>query len=330
MKRVLLFVIIVAVIAIAGHYSYWEYVAEKERQNAEFLTLYGNVEIRRVNLGFRVSGRLSEFLFREGDKISKGDLLARLDGEPYEDNLAIAVAQKERAEAELRRLENGPRAKEIEQARATLAERSATVEVLDSDLTRAKKLIDDNVITPQEYDNLRAKRDEAVARQQLAQATLDLLLEGTREEDIASGKAQFAEAKSNIKKIQTSIADTALRAPSDGILLTRVEEPGAVVGQGQIVATLSLTDDVWIYVYIPEPDRGRIAEGMKAEIYTDSAPTQPYLGQIGFISPEAEFTPKNVETLRLRTDLVFRVRVIADNPDQGLGQGMPVTVKIYF
>jgi HlyD family secretion protein len=94
------------------------------------------------------------------------------------------------------------------------------------------------------------------------------------------------------------------------------------------VATLSLNDPVWIRAYVPEPDLGKIWPGMPAEIFTDTRPEHPYKGQVGFISPEAEFTPKNVETPRLRTDLVFRLRVVADNPDEGLRQGMPVTVKL--
>jgi HlyD family secretion protein len=112
------------------------------------------------------------------------------------------------------------------------------------------------------------------------------------------------------------------------VLLTRIAEPGAIVAAGQTVATLSLNDPIWVRAYVPEPDLGKIWPGMPAEILTDSRPDRPYKGHVGFISPEAEFTPKNVETPRLRTDLVFRLRVVADNPDEGLRQGMPVTVTL--
>lgn len=101
-----------------------------------------------------------------------------------------------------------------------------------------------------------------------------------------------------------------------------------MVSAGQIVATLSLKDAVWVYVYVPEPQLGKIAPGMRAEIFTDTRPKKPYIGHVGYISPEAEFTPKNVETTELRTSLVYRLRIVAENPDDGLRQGMPVTVTL--
>ncbi|MDD4073641.1 MAG: efflux RND transporter periplasmic adaptor subunit, partial [Desulfobacterales bacterium] len=131
-----------------------------------------------------------------------------------------------------------------------------------------------------------------------------------------------------IQRAQRQLADTRLTAPAGGILLTRAKEPGSIVAAGQTVAVVSLTDPVWVRAYVAEPDLGHIWPGMPAEIITDTRPDTPYQGHVGFISPEAEFTPKNVETPRLRTDLVYRFRVVADNPDQGLRQGMPVTVRI--
>ena len=112
------------------------------------------------------------------------------------------------------------------------------------------------------------------------------------------------------------------------MILTRIQEPGAIVAEGAPVYTLSLTAPVWVRTYVAEPDLGRIHPGMPAAVTTDSAPDKVYAGQIGFISPVAEFTPKTVETTSLRTDLVYRLRVIVDNPDNGLRQGMPVTVTL--
>jgi len=299
------------------------------QEERDTLTLYGNVEIRRVNLGFRVGGRIAEILFREGDKISKGETIARLDREPFEDNLAVAAAQIQSAEANYAKLKAGSRPQEIEQAKATLRQREASLNVLETDFERAKRLIADNVISPQEYDTVIARRDEANAAKRLAEETLNLLVEGFRREDIAAGKAQLSEANANFKRLKTSLDDTELLCPNDGILLTRVEEPGAVVNSGQTVATLSLQDEVWVYVYVPERLRGIVQSGMKADIFTDSEPEKPYSGQVGYISPEAEFTPKTVQTTELRTNLVYRVRIIADTSDNsGLCQGMPVTVKL--
>jgi HlyD family secretion protein len=311
-----------------GYFVRHYYIQTKQNVDRNQLTLYGNVEIRRVNLGFRVFGRISEILFEEGESIKKGDVIARLDREPYEDTYAVAVAQVEMAQENYARLESGNRPQEIEQARALLNERNAGLDVLESDLKRAKQLIKTLAITEQEYETVKARCDEAVARKQLAEANLHLLIEGFRKEDIAVGKSQLSEAKANLKKTETALEDTELLCPNDGILLIRVEEVGSVVSAGQIIATLSLKEVVWIYVYISETQLGKLAPGMKAEIFTDSQPEKPYSGHVGYISPEAEFTPKNVETTELRTALVYRVRIIAENPDNGLRQGMPVTVRL--
>ena len=327
MRKIIVFLILAALIG-GGVVAYRHSTATGQLEENEFLTLYGNVEIRRVNLGFRVGGRLEKMFFEEGDVIEKGQTIAELDKVPYEDAVAVATAQVEKAQADYERLQTGNRPQEIEQARATVNERSASLNVLESDLKRAAKLIEDKVITSQEFETSVARRDEAVARKQLAEETLNLLVEGYRQEDIAAGKALLSGAQANLKQTQTALADTVLVGPNDGVLLTRVEEVGAVVREGQIVATLSLKNAVWVYVYIPQRELGNIVEGMSAEIYTDSRPEQPYIGQVGSVSPEAEFTPKTVQTVELRSNLVFRVRVIVANPDGGLRQGMPVTVKM--
>jgi len=328
MKKIII-LLLVLILGI-GVCLFWQYQeAARLLEERDVLTLYGNVEIRRVNLSFRVGGRIAEILFREGDQISKGEVIARLDREPFEDNLAVAEAQIQSAKANYGKLQAGNRPQEIEQAKATLNQRAASLRVLEADFERATRLIADHVISPQEYDTVTARRDEAIAAKQLAEETLNLLVEGFRQEDIAAGRALLSEANANLKRLQTSLDDTQLLCPNDGILLTRIEEPGAVVNPGQIIATLSLRDEVWVYVYIPARLKGIVRSGMKAEIYTDAEPEKPYTGQVGYISPEAEFTPKTVQTTELRTNLVYRVRIIADiAANSGLCQGMPVTVKL--
>jgi len=329
MKKIILITLLIA-LGVGGYvgWRYWE--SSRLTEESRYLTLYGNVEIRRVNLSFRVGGQIVEMLFREGDQISKGEIIARLDREPFENNLAVAEAQIQSAMANYEKLQAGHRPQEIEQARATVEQRIASLKVLESDFERATQLLDRATITAQEYDTALARRDEAIAAKKLAEETLNLLIEGFRQEDIAAGKALLSEASANFKRLQTTLNDTELISLSGGILLTRIEEPGAVVNPGQTIATLSLRDEVWVYVYIPAAQMGIVQAGMRAEIFTDAAPTKPYTGQVGFISPEAEFTPKTVQTTELRTNLVYRVRIIADTPDGGLSQGMPVTVKLYL
>lgn len=317
-----------AVVVVAGFFGYRHWQQQDGVNGGDTLTLYGNVDIRKVDLGFRVGGRITQILFEEGDKIHRGDRVAVLDRVPYENDVALAHAARDRAAAERDRLESGSRPQEIRQARARVAEHQATLLTLKEEHRRNSALVTQNVVSRQSFDNSLARRDAARARLESAREALALAEEGFRKEDIAAGQAQFAEAQARLESTRIRLADTVVFAPADGVLLTRVMEAGAIVAAGQTVATLSLNDPVWVRAYVPEPDLGRVWPGMPAEILTDSWPEQPYRGHVGFISPEAEFTPKNVETPRLRTDLVFRLRVIADNPDEGLRQGMPVTVKL--
>ncbi len=327
MKKLVILAILAAAVA-AGILGYRHWQAGRPVAGDDSLTLYGNVDIRKVDLGFRVAGRLAEVFFEEGDRVSKGQQVGLLDHAPYENEVDLARAARDRAAAELARLENGVRPQEIRQARARVAEQAAALKAYQAEFERRRALLAEDIGTRQAFDDIRARRDEARARLKTAREALALALDGFRVEEIAAGRAHLAEAEARLAQAQIRLADTAVIAPADGMLLTRVVEPGAILAAGQTVATLSMDDPVWVRAYVPEPDLGRVWPGMPAAIYTDSRPDAPYQGQVGFISPEAEFTPKNVETPRLRTDLVFRLRVVAANPDEGLRQGMPVTVKL--
>jgi HlyD family secretion protein len=184
------------------------------------------------------------------------------------------------------------------------------------------------VISKQDYDNATMIRDVDKAQLASAQANLDLQNAGWRVEDIEAARAQVDNARANLQSAQLNLSDCQLVAPTDGYIITRALEPGAIVAAGTTAYSMCLYSPVWIRTYIDERDLGRIYPGMKALVFTDTNPNKPYEGQIGFISPIAEFTPKTVETRELRTDLVFRLRVIIQNPDRYLRQGMPVTVKL--
>lgn len=292
------------------------------------LTLYGNVDIRQVQLGFRVDGRIAETLVDEGDKVSAGTVLARLDAQPYEDSVRAAEAEVAALQATLQKLEDGPRPAEIAQAKAAVAEREADLLNAKLAFDRSNELRRQGAISQANLDQATAARDMAVARLESAQEALRLLQEGTREEDIAVARANLRGAEAKLAAAETSLDDATLRAPSDGIIISRVHEAGAIVSPSDTIYVLSLTEPVWVRAYISEPRLGTIHPGMVVEVTTDTAPNKPYRGKIGFISPVAEFTPKSVETPDLRTDLVYRLRITIDQPDTGLRQGMPVTIRI--
>ena len=178
-----------------------------------------------------------------------------------------------------------------------------------------------------ELVRLTVDRDEAAAALRSAEEALHITQTGARSEDLQAARANLQAGEATLSLSERRLEDTELSAPKDGVILTRVREPGAIIGAGQTVYTLSLISPVWVRTYVIEPDLGRISPGMPAEVHTDGGRT--YAGQIGFISPVAEFTPKTVETRELRTSLVYRLRIIVENADDGLRQGMPVTVILH-
>lgn len=324
MKRKAFIVIALALLAGAG---FWFFYLRPPAPSDGALVLYGNVDVRQVELGFRVGGRVAEMRFEEGDKVSAGDVLAMLDQQPFEDDMRLAEAVVASETAILRKYETGSRPAEIAQARALVAERQAALQNTILRLQRGEQLVQKGHVSQQLYDDALARRMEAEARLESAQEALELALEGFREEEIAAARANLQMAEARLARARTDLEDTVIVAPSDGVILSRIQEPGGIVSVGSAVYTLSLTNPVWVRTYVAEPDLGRVHPGMKATVATDSAPKH-YKGHIGFISPVAEFTPKNVETVDLRTDLVYRLRVIVDDPDHGLRQGMPVTVNL--
>lgn len=303
--------------------TYW-----LQNQKKDTLTLYGNVDIRQVDLGFRVPGRLQKMMFEEGDEVKAGDMVAVLDKAPYEASVSTAKGQLQQAEASYARLRHGNRPQEIEEARANVRVLKATYDNAVVTLQRQQEQLKIQGTSRQAYDDAFAKKQEAEAQLKNGLEALSLAEEGFRIEDIEGGKAAVEAARATLESAQVNLQDTTIFAPSDGIMLTRVREPGAIVDPQAIVYTLTLHKPVWIRAYVSETNLGRIKPGMEAAVTTDANPDKPFKGQIGFISPQAEFTPKTVETPELRTDLVYRIRITVEDPEGKLRQGMPVTVKI--
>ncbi len=291
------------------------------------LKLYGNVDIREVQLGFRVGGKLATMQLEEGDAVVAGDELAQLDRRPFEDGLALAGARVAEAEARLLKLRTGSRAQEIEQAQARVREAKAALDNARQEYVRQKELTDKGLSSQRLLDSALAQRDQAAARLEANQEALGLAVEGARTEDISAAEASLAAARAQLAQAQTQLDDTVLVAPANGTIFTRAREPGAIVSVGTPVYTLSLTDTVYVRAYVDETRLGRVVPGSRVLVRSDSS-DKTYEGQVGFVSPRAEFTPKSVETEELRTDLVYRLRIVISDPDDALRQGMPVTVRV--
>lgn len=291
------------------------------------LILNGNVDIRQVDLGFRVGGRLATIPFDEGARVPAGAVLATLDVRPLNDQLAAADAQLAAANAQLEKLRNGNRQQDIAQAEAKLDDQRAQLAKAKADLDRRTQLVDTGAISRSALDATRAQYLSAAAQVQSASKALSLQRAGARKEDIAAAIAQRDQAAAQRSKIQTDIADSTLKAPNEGVILTRAREPGAIVQGGDTVVTLTIERPMRVRAYVDETALGRVSPGARVEVTTDSS-SKIYHGSIGYISPTAEFTPKTVQTHDLRTDLVYRLRVIVDDPDEGLRQGQPVSVHV--
>jgi HlyD family secretion protein len=323
-RRIIIGVSAVLILAVVGWLLYRQFAGTRNDK----LILHGNVDIRQVNLGFRVSGRLKEMKTEEGDVVQTGDVIAVLDDGPYQDQVRLAEAQVAQAQASYAKMVNGFRKEEIEQARAQLAQAKANYDNAVRTFEREDKLLQTHVISQSDYDAATSSRDSLKAMVQSAQANLSLELAGNRKEDIDNAKAQLDNAQANLDNAKRNLTDCQLHASVDGVVITRAVEPGTIVATSTIVYSVCETSPVWIRTYVDERDLGRIYPGMKALIYNDTYPNHPYTAQVGFISPVAEFTPKNVETRELRADLVYRLRVILEKPDRYVRQGMPVTVQL--
>lgn len=260
--------------------------------------------------------------------MEEGALLATLDPGPQEDAVRAARAEVAAQEAILARLEAGSRPAEIERARAALDERRAALDNARRLHERRARLLESGAIARASFDESLAQVQQLEAQVESARRTLQLALEGPRREEIDQARAAVDAARARLAAAETALADTRLLAPSAGVILSRVREKGAMVSPAEPVFVLALRSPLYVRAWVSEPNLGKIHPGREVEIRTDSRPDRPYRGQVGFVSPVAEFTPKSVETGELRTELVYRLRIVVEDADEGLLQGMPVTIRL--
>jgi HlyD family secretion protein len=290
-------------------------------------TLYGNVEIRQVDLAFNSEGTVTAMHKQEGDPVKAAEALAALDDATYRSGVAMAEARRDSAKAQLDKLLNGTRPEDIDQARANLANAQAVLANAQVTYNRQTGLAARNATTQQLVDDAKRGVDSAQAQVALTRAALAEAVNGPRSEDIAAARAQLRQSEAALDLARTQLDRTVLKAPSDGIVMTRVIEPGTVVLPNSTVYSVAITGEVWVRAFVPEPMLAGVAPGTAVQVITDGRPNQPYRGRIGYVSPAAEFTPKTVETPELRTQLVYRIRVRITDPDSGIRQGQPVTIR---
>ena len=286
---------------------------------------------RRAKLAPPLGGRIDKLLVREGDRVSPGQLLGRLDVRTPRLRVTQAEAQIGVAEQVLARLKAGTRPEEIAQARAAAAAAAADAEFAAQQLARLQAARDETAgrgVAQQDLDSAAAKRKVALAQRDSADKALALAIAGPRREDIRQAEAQLAAARADRALAERQIEESQLKAPIASVVRARLLEPGDIASPQRPVFTLAILQPKWVRAFVPEPRLSQIHPGMAAQVSTDSAPDKPLPGRIGFISSVAEFTPKTVQTEELRTSLVYEVRIEVDDPEDALRLGMPATVRI--
>lgn len=316
----------IAVILVLANVGAW-YFGLFGNSNASELKLYGNVDIREVNLAFRTGGEIAEIGVEEGQRVRKGEVLARLDLDQLNNRLSEANAQIGVADANLLKLRNGSRPQELAQAQARDSAAQAELARAQAEYDRRKGLVESGAISRSLWDQTVAQLSRAQSAAAEAHQALSLVRQGPRKEDITAARAQLGSVQAMRDTIRTDISNAALLAPSDGVVMTRAQEPGGVVQPGQTVISLAIDRPMRLRAWIGEPDLWRVSPGMAVEVTTDGNP-KTYKGTIGSISPRAEFTPRSVQTESLRADLVYAMRIIVSDPDDALRQGQPVTIRV--
>ncbi len=324
MKRwILLFLIAV----LAGGLLYHYFLKEKEEGN-HFIKVSGNIETQEVDVGFKISGRIIGLYVQEGDWVERGKVIARLDDEDLRQRVDLARATMKSAQARLEKLLAGSRPEEIKEAEAHLQQAQFDYENKKTQYERMKTLFEGRVIPKETLDNAETRYRIAKAILEGAMETYKKVKEGPRKEDIEDGRAQVEQARASLRLSETQLSYTELQAPISGIVLVKSREVGEVVNPGTSILTLADMTQVWLRAYISETDLSRVKWGQEVIITTDLYPQKEYRGKITFISSQAEFTPKQIQTEKERVTLVYRIKVDIPNPDRELKPGMPAEGRI--
>jgi HlyD family secretion protein len=387
MKKRILIIVLVLAAATAAVYAFRGVGRAPDNR----IVVSGNIELTEVNIAFKTAGRLIERNVDEGDRVTKGQVIARIDRDQLvaqrsresagfgssESQLAQAETalawqratmagdiEQRRAdmasnEAKLQELQNGSRPQEKQEARAAVESAQSEYDRARKDWDRGQTLYKNDDISTQQYDQFRNRFESADAALKQAKEREALVLAGPRVEEINAQQAQLEHARGALKMaeanaleikrreqelttrraevgrsqaslslIESQLADTVAISPVDGVVLVKAADVGEVLAPGTAVVTVGDIDHPWLRGYVNETDLGKVKLGSKANVTTDSHPGKVYQGHVTFISSEAEFTPKQIQTQQERVKLVYRIKIQLDNPQHELKSNMPADAEI--
>ena len=323
MKKKLTIALIILLISFISYKIYSNIFLKNENN----LTFYGNIDTRTVNVGFRFLGKIENITKDEGEIVKKDEILVKLDTASLEKSLEELNEKIFASKLELSKLQTGYRQEEILEAKAAMEEAIENLNKTKDTYNRQTNLFKTKSTSEENFTISQLNYKQALATLDKAKALYELRKNGYRDEDIKIQESNLKSLEIQAEKLKIDLNDSVIKAPVDGVILTRFKEIGAITNAGESILEIAKTDEFWVRAYIDEKNLGNIKPGLKMSIQTDSR-SENYDGVIGFISPVAEFTPKNIETQELRADLVYSFRVIVKNPDDKIRQGMPVTLKI--
>jgi HlyD family secretion protein len=326
MKRLIpIFILLIAAVA-AGVYFYPRFT--KKPVPANEITLSGNIEAHESLVSFKVQGRIVKLPVEEGQQVTQGAFLAQLEDADLKQKVRIDEAAVSVRESDLSLTLAGTREQEIRASHQAVMDAQADLDEKKLDNQRAFELYAKDEISTQDRDLAATALKRSEANYKAAEQRYNEAVEGSRKEDVAIARANLNQADADLGLSRINLTYTTLRAPSTGVITVRQAELGEVVSPGSPVVTLADLDHIWLRAYIAETDLGRIHWGQDAIITTDTYPGKQYHGRISFISPDAEFTPKSVQTYKERVTLVYRIKIDIDNPNHELKPGMPADARL--
>ena len=314
-------IIALGLIALAG-------VSCAGKNDKGTISASGTIEAVEVNVASKVSGQLLELAVDEGARVKPGDRLASVDHVALDIQLRQAEAGVDLADAQLSLLVQGARKEDIRQGEAALKQAEASFWIAEGDARRMRELAKTGSVTPKQRDDAEARLTVAAAQRNAAAEALNKVRRLARPEEVRAAEARLAQARAAADLLRKTIGDCEITAPAAGIVTHKAVEAGELVTPGQTIVTISQLDSVYVMIYVTEMELGRVRLGGGAEIKIDAFPDKAFPGKITYISPEAEFTPKNVQTKEDRVKLVFGVKVEIGNTEGLLKPGLPADALI--
>ena len=323
-KKLVIAVVILAAVAAATTFA----LTRRANRDDGTLRISGNIEVRDLELSFRMPGRVATRPAQEGLPIAAGAIVATLDTTELQHKIAAREADVAAARAQLAEVQAGARSQEIGQARAVVRQAQAEAERWSSEYARSRELYAKNVISKRELEAAETAAQTSRERVNQVSQSLALIQAGPRQETIATAQARVQQASEAVGALRTRLADATITSPISAMILSDHVSPGEHVAAGAPVVTIGNLDQVWLRGYIDETDLGRIRLGQRVTVTTDTFPGKTYQGVIRLISDEAEFTPKAVQTEKERVKLVYRVEIDVPNPAHELKPGMPADATL--